>query len=66
MSWWVGCPVSTPFSRTFPTVPARGFLDLMMTSTIRTVDLDGVPDTYRAMADRAMVDREALKVMIRP
>jgi hypothetical protein len=29
----------------------------MMTSTIRTVDLDG---------DRAMADREALKVMIRP
>jgi hypothetical protein len=27
----------------------------------RTVDLDGVPDGYRAMADH-----EALKVMIRP
>ena len=27
----------------------------------RTVDLDGVPDGYRAMADR-----EALKVMIKP
>jgi hypothetical protein len=35
----------------------------MMTSTIRTVDLDldGVPDGYRAMADR-----RALKVMIKP
>jgi hypothetical protein len=33
----------------------------MMTSTIRTVDLDGVPDGYRAMADR-----EVLKVMIKP
>jgi hypothetical protein len=33
----------------------------MTTSTIRTVDLDGVPDGLRAMADR-----EALKVMIRP
>jgi len=32
----------------------------MMTST-RTVDLDGVPDGYRAMADRG-----ALKVMIKP
>ena len=32
-----------------------------MTSTIRTVDLDGVPD-----GDRAMADREALKAMIRP
>jgi hypothetical protein len=27
----------------------------------RTVDLDGVPD-----GDRAMADREALKVMIKP
>jgi threonine dehydrogenase-like Zn-dependent dehydrogenase len=27
----------------------------------RTVDLDGVPDGYRAMADR-----EALKVLVRP
>jgi hypothetical protein len=27
----------------------------------RTVDLDGVPDGYRAMADR-----EALKVLMRP
>ena len=59
-AWWVGCPVSAPFSRDFLTVAARGFLDFMMTST-RTVDLDGVPDGYRAMADR-----EALKVMIRP
>ena len=33
----------------------------MMTSAIRTGDLDGVPDGYRAMADR-----EALKVMIKP
>jgi hypothetical protein len=33
----------------------------MMTSTIRTVDFDGVLDGSRAMADR-----EALKVMIRP
>jgi hypothetical protein len=33
----------------------------MMTSTIRTVDLDGVPDGYRALADR-----QALKVMIKP
>jgi hypothetical protein len=33
----------------------------MMTVTIRTVDLDGVPDGYRAMADR-----EALKAMIKP
>jgi hypothetical protein len=33
----------------------------MMTSTIRTVDLDSVPDGYRAIADR-----EALKVMIKP
>jgi hypothetical protein len=33
----------------------------MMTSTIRTVDLDGVRGGYRAM-----VDREARKVMIRP
>ena len=32
-----------------------------MNTTIRTVDLDGVPDGYRAMADR-----EALKVMIKP
>ena len=60
-AWWVGCPASTPFSRDFLTVAARGFLDPMMTSTIRTVDLDGVPDGYRAMADR-----EALKVMIKP
>ena len=56
-AWWVGCPASTPFSRDFLTIPARGFLDRMMTSTIRTVDLDG----YRAMADR-----EALKVVIKP
>jgi hypothetical protein len=33
----------------------------MMTSTIRTVDLDGVSD-----GDRAMADRGALKVMIWP
>jgi hypothetical protein len=33
----------------------------MMTSTIRTVDLDGVADGYRAMADRG-----ALKVVVRP
>jgi hypothetical protein len=33
----------------------------MMKMTIRTVDLDGGPDGYRAMADR-----EALKVVIKP
>jgi hypothetical protein len=33
----------------------------MMTSTIPTVDFDGVPDGYRAMADR-----EALKAMKKP
>jgi hypothetical protein len=58
---FVGCPASTPLSRDFLTVAASGFLDPMMTSTIRTVDLDGVPDGYRALADR-----QALKVMIRP
>jgi hypothetical protein len=57
----VGCPIGTAFSRDFLTVAARGFLDSMMTSTIRTVDFDGVPDGSRAMADR-----EALKVMIKP
>jgi hypothetical protein len=51
-AWWVGCPAGTPLSRNFLTVPARGFLDPMMTTTIRTVDLDGVPDGYRAMGDR--------------
>jgi hypothetical protein len=58
---FLGCPASTPSSRDFLTVAVSGFLDPMMISTIRTVDLDGVPDGYRAMTDR-----EALKVMIRP
>ena len=34
-AWWVGCPVSTPSSRGFLTIPARGFLDRMMNTTIR-------------------------------
>ncbi|WP_407649863.1 hypothetical protein [Gordonia pseudamarae] len=52
--------------------PARAYiptlLPLVLDGTIepgrvfdRTVDLDGVPDGYRAMADR-----EALKVLVRP
>ena len=57
----MGCSVGTPFSRDFLTIAVSGFLDPMRTSAIRTVGLDGVPD-----GDRAMADREALKVVIRP
>jgi hypothetical protein len=52
--------------------PARAYIDELLPDILegriepgrvldRTVDLDGVPDGYRAMADRT-----ALKVMIRP
>jgi threonine dehydrogenase-like Zn-dependent dehydrogenase len=52
--------------------PARAYIDDLMPDVLegridpgrvldRTVDLDGVPDGYRAMADR-----EAIKVMVRP
>jgi hypothetical protein len=52
--------------------PTRGYIDELLPDVLdgviepgrvfdRTVDLDGVPDGYRAMNDR-----EALKVMIRP
>jgi hypothetical protein len=52
--------------------PTRGYIDELLADVLdgviepgrvfdRTVDLDGVPDGYRAMNDR-----EALKVMIRP
>jgi threonine dehydrogenase-like Zn-dependent dehydrogenase len=52
--------------------PARAYIEELLPDILegriepgrvfdRTVDLDGVPDGYRAMADR-----EALKVMIRP
>ena len=52
--------------------PARAYIEELMPDILdgsvepgrvfdRTVDLDGVPDGYRAMADR-----EALKVLIRP
>lgn len=52
--------------------PARAYIDellpLALDGTIepgkvfdRTVDLDGVPDGYQAMADR-----QALKVLVRP
>jgi threonine dehydrogenase-like Zn-dependent dehydrogenase len=52
--------------------PARAYIEELMPDVLegriepgrvfdRTVDLDGVPDGYRAMADR-----EALKVLIRP
>jgi threonine dehydrogenase-like Zn-dependent dehydrogenase len=52
--------------------PARAYVEELLPDILegriepgrvfdRTVDLDGVPDGYRAMADR-----EALKVMIRP
>lgn len=52
--------------------PARAYIDQLLPDVLegridpgrvldRTVDLDGVPDGYRAMADR-----EAIKVMVRP
>lgn len=52
--------------------PARAYIDELLPDILdgtiepgrvfdRTVDLDGVPDGYRAMADR-----ESLKVMVRP
>ena len=52
--------------------PARAYIDELLPDLLdgridpgrvldRTVDLDGVPDGYRAMADR-----EAIKVMVRP
>ena len=52
--------------------PVRAYLDELLPEVLegridpgkvfdRTVDLDGVPDGYRAMADR-----EAIKVMVRP
>jgi threonine dehydrogenase-like Zn-dependent dehydrogenase len=52
--------------------PARAYIDELLPDVLdgkvepgrvfdSTVDLDGVPDGYRAMADR-----QALKVLIRP
>jgi threonine dehydrogenase-like Zn-dependent dehydrogenase len=52
--------------------PTRGYIDALLPDVLdgviepgrvfdRTVDLDGVPDGYRAMNER-----EALKVLIRP
>jgi hypothetical protein len=52
--------------------PARAYIDELLPDVLegriepgrvldRTIDLDGVPDGYRAMADR-----EAIKVMVRP
>jgi threonine dehydrogenase-like Zn-dependent dehydrogenase len=52
--------------------PARAYIEQLLPDVLdgtvapgkvfdRTVDLDGVPDGYRAMADR-----EALKVLVRP
>ena len=52
--------------------PARAYIEELLPDVLegtvepgkvfdRTVDLDGVPDGYRAMADR-----EALKVLVRP
>jgi len=52
--------------------PARAYIDELLPDVLegriepgrvldRTVDLDGVPEGYRAMADR-----EAIKVMVRP
>lgn len=52
--------------------PARAYIDTLLPAILngtvrpgkvfdRTVDLDGVPDGYRAMADR-----DALKVLVRP
>lgn len=52
--------------------PARAYIDELLPDVLegriepgrvfdRTVDLDGVPDGYRAMADR-----QALKVLIQP
>jgi hypothetical protein len=51
--WWIGRRIATAELKTEGPEPGR--------VSDRTVDLDGVPDGYRAMNDR-----ESIKVLVAP